>query len=55
MKKAALLLTAAFFALAPLTARAAEPAAPAAQFTDAQRAEIESIIKTYLEIGRAHV
>lgn len=50
MKKAALLLTAAFFAFAPLTARAADPtpAPAAAQFTDAQRAEIESIIKTYL-------
>lgn len=62
MKKAALALTAALFCLAPLAAHAAEPVsvnpttavptAPAAAtapiFTDAQRAEVENIIKSYL-------
>jgi len=55
MRKTALLLTAAFLFLAPYAAQAADatPAAstPAPQpstFTDAQKAEIETIVKEYL-------
>jgi len=52
MRKAVLFLTVALFGLAPALSHAADatpiPAASAASFTDAQRAEIESIIKDYL-------
>ncbi len=54
MRKAVLFLTVAMLGIAPSLSFAAEPpaapvpAAPVGSFTDAQRAEVESIIKDYL-------